>query len=133
MWADDHHLSLKPAGLDKKGIAAIFKVCRECVADYNKRIDTIPWFKRSMEDTSFNPYRYKVDPSLQYFVQMVPVTEQNGDKMVFVICICTRDFPVNDDLRKKTLEGIDFGTCHFQFKVDLTTGKVFDIWVDGDA
>ncbi len=133
MWADDHHLSLKPADLDKQEIATVFRFCRESVAGYNKRMDTTSRYKQSMKDRKFNPYKYKVDTSLLYFVQMIPVMQPNGDKMVFVICVCMRDWLPKDDLRKNTLEGIDFGTCHFQFKVNLATGKVFDMWVDGEG
>jgi hypothetical protein len=62
--------------------------------------------------------------------QYVCVLDQKGDKLVWVNCFCSAH---NNEWRKEVLVVSDGGNCYYSFIVNLTTGKYYNLMVNGEA
>jgi hypothetical protein len=74
---------------------------------------------------------YKIDlKGKNYKKQLIPVTNSKGEKEIWVNCFC-------DDRDKSWKTEIivvhDGGPCYFNFKINLTTKKIYDFGVNGFA
>jgi hypothetical protein len=67
----------------------------------------------------------------EYGRQYMAVTSDKGQKMVYVNCVCD---PTEFDYRETELIQVDDGgNCYFNFKVNLTTKRLFDFMENGVA
>jgi len=88
-----------------------------------------------------NKYNNKLSPdNKQYFSidltkqkykrQYVAVTNKNGDKEVWINCLCgTR----GNDWKTSIVMVEDGGNCYFNLKINLTKDKCYDLSVNGYA
>lgn len=111
-------LEYKPATLTKQDIEQIERSLIESVADYNN----------SLTDGHDD---FKIDlTGREYKKQLVAVTNLKGEKEVWVNCFCDE---WNKAWRTQVVSVEDGGTCYFNFKLNLTTKKIYDLAVNGYA
>lgn len=67
-----------------------------------------------------------------YRTQCIAVINKNGEKEVWMNCFCKR---VEDliDLRNQVVDVADGGSCFMQMKVNLTSGRCYDVRFNGEA
>lgn len=66
-----------------------------------------------------------------YRKQLIAVTNKTGEKEVWVNCFCnTWD---NDRWKTEMMLVADGGNCYFNFKINLTTKKYYDLGVNGEV
>lgn len=65
-----------------------------------------------------------------YKRQLLFYTDEKGDKIVWVNCFCNC---FDESWKKDILLVKDGGDCYFNFKINLTKRKVFDIGINGEA
>ncbi|MEO6452959.1 MAG: hypothetical protein ABIN97_02740 [Ginsengibacter sp.] len=108
----------KPAKLTQDDINNIDRLLLECVTDYNNSLD-------------IDHKEWRIDlKKYDYKKQLIVVTNEKGDKEVWVNCFCE-----TWDGRWKTRIMLvdDGGNCFFNFKINLTTNKYSDLVVNGVA
>jgi hypothetical protein len=111
-------LEYGPATLTQEDVVKIERSLIESVTGYNNSL-------------SVRHDDYKIDlKAREYRKQLVAVTNKKGEKEVWVNCFC-------DDWDKAWRTQImmvdDGGPCYFNFKLNLTTKKVYDLIVNGFA
>ena len=111
-------LNYNPASLTQGDIEQIEGYIIESVTDYNN----------SLSDDHGD---YKIDLNgKDYKKQLVIVTNLKGEKEVWVNCFCDN---WDKAWRTQILMVDDGGPCYFNFKINLTTKKVYDLIVNGFA
>ena len=101
----------------------------ECIEKYNldqqKQFDKI---NKEHPEHRFNKSDFIIDLT-KYKRQIIAVTNDKGEKEVWVNCFC------NDAnyWKKEIVQVMDGGKCFFNFKINLTTKKYFDLRVNGEA
>jgi hypothetical protein len=74
---------------------------------------------------------YKIDlKGKDYKKQLIAVTNSKGEKEIWVNCFCD-DW--DKSWKREILVVHDGGPCYFNFKVNLTTEKIYDFGVNGFA
>jgi len=64
----------------------------------------------------------------KYFKQFIAIIDANGEKVVWVNCMCR----VIDDRWKKTIYTVfDGGSCYFQLKINLAKRVAYDFYTNG--
>jgi hypothetical protein len=63
-----------------------------------------------------------------YWKQLIVVINKKGEKEVWVNCFCRVD---NENWKTRIFGVEDGGNCYFNFKVNLTTKKYYDLGVNG--
>jgi len=105
-----------PATLTSQELEQIDGTLAVSVADYNKTVE---------QDSK----SLKIDFVRRlYKKQLVPVTNSQGEKEVWVNCFCD-DFSI--PWRNELLFVDDGGSCYFNLKINLKTLKYYDFRVNG--
>jgi hypothetical protein len=74
---------------------------------------------------------YKIDlKGKDYKKQLIAVTNSKGEKEIWVNCFCD-DW--DKSWKREILVVHDGGPCYFNFKINLTTKKIYDFGVNGFA
>ncbi|SRR5260221_7079052 len=105
--------SYKKTSLTHQDFVEIDSLLNVCVIDYNNSL----------------PEEGKIDLTKRsYKKQLIAVKNANGEKEVWINCFC-----YSRDNRWKTLiKGVkDGGNCYFNFKVNLTLKKYYNLEVNG--
>lgn len=111
--------SFTPTTLTQDDLNSIDSLLIACVTDYNNSLD------KDHKEWSIDLKKYN------YRKQIIAVTNQKGEKEVWVNCFChTWD---NNNWKKDILLVHDGGNCYFNFKVNLATKKFYDLGVNGEA
>ena len=106
----------QPAILTPDDMKQVETAFISCVTDYNKALPN-------------GQEAYKIDwVATEYSKQLVAVTNSNLEKIVWVNCFCGN---LNEQLKTQILIVHDGGPCYFNFKINLTTGKYYDLLVNG--
>jgi hypothetical protein len=108
--------TFKAAALTQTELQTVDSFLVVCVANYNNSLDK----DHKQWRIDFNKYNYRK--------QLMVVTNKSGQKEVWVNCFCWID---NDKWKIKVLGVEDGGNCYFNFKINLTTGKYYDLGVNG--
>lgn len=66
----------------------------------------------------------------RYKRQYVPVMRPNGEKEVWVNCLCDES---GQEWRHSVRQVMDGGNCFFQMKINLSQRRHFDFFVNGEA
>lgn len=106
----------QPSDLTQQELTKIDSLFLDCIQNYN----------RSLNSTNFKD---KIVLRTTTKIQMVVATDQKGKKIVWINCMC-REI---EDWRKRIIKVDDGGACFFNFKIDLTEEKHFDLAVNGAA
>jgi hypothetical protein len=110
--------SYKPAVLTQSDINNVDSLLIACVTEYNASLEN----ENKLWVIDLKKYDYRK--------QLVVVTNRKGEKEVWVNCFCN-----TWDERWKTgiLFVYDGGNCYFNFKINLTAKKFYDLLVNGEA
>jgi hypothetical protein len=109
-------LNYKPASLSKSDIDEIDVSFVATVADYNNSLSP-----------EHDEYRIDLN-KVEYRKQLVAVVNSKGEKEVWVNCFCGNS---SESWRTKIVVVFDGGPCYFNFKLNLTTKKVYQLSVNG--
>lgn len=118
------------AELSERDLQLIEKLLKKCIDEYNpeqerfykKQTTQHPEYKLVEENFIINLKRYKR--------QYIAVTNEKGEKEVWINCFCSAH---NTDWKKSIQIVMDGGNCYFNLKVNLSTGKYYDLIVNGHA
>lgn len=103
----------KPATLSNEEIASIDTMLNKAVSEHNNRVKNDNW--------------QTIDSLSTYKRQLVPTFNVKGEKTVWVNCICD----AWKGWRKQIIIVADGGICYFNLLINLTTGFVSPISVNG--
>ena len=98
----------KPATLSKQELFKIEGLIKSRVAIYNKGYG-------------------KINNSLKYYKQLIAVTNNKGEKEVWVNCCCS----VMEYWKKRIQFTLDGGSCYFNLKINLDKNIAYDFGVNG--
>jgi hypothetical protein len=111
-------LNYRPTMLTQEDIDKVDSLLTSSVTDYNNSLT------EGHDD-------YKIDlMGKDYKKQLIAVTNSKGEKEIWVNCFC------DDGDKSWTTEILaveDGGPCYFNFKVNLTTHRIYDFGVNGFA
>jgi len=107
----------KPAILIQRDLSVIDSLLLNAVNDFNI------WQEKN------NPgHPWKIDlKSRSYSKQIIPVTNKNGEKEVWVNCFCSSGFA---NWKTKLVIVEDGATCFFNFKINLTQNRYYSFMVN---
>jgi hypothetical protein len=118
---------VKPTNVTYNEIAVIENLIAKKVTIYNK--ETIAREKSLFKNQPNVKYHSnQIQYPENYFKRLIAVTNQNGEKIVWVNCFCTP--PEGFDWRKNVLEMSDGGSCYFNLKLNLTKNSAYDFRVN---
>ncbi|HEV7783473.1 MAG TPA: hypothetical protein VGO58_19500 [Chitinophagaceae bacterium] len=106
----------KPAELLPKEIGDVESLLADAMLEHNKMVKGVMVLK----------------PLEKYKLQLVPVTNEKGEKIVYVNCFCGGN--ANSYFKNWRTELVmvdDGGSCFFNVKINLTTRKSYDLMVNG--
>ena len=109
----------RPSGLTEKEIEEVESLMNIGISEYNKHLSVE---QRDGYSIDFKKYKYKK--------QYVAVINLKGEKEVWINGFCNS---WNDNWKKDILLVNDGGNCYFNLKVNLTTKKCYDVFVNGYA
>ena len=111
--------TFKAAALTQNELSLVDSLLLACVTNYNNSLDK-------------DHKQWSIDlKKRNYRKQLIVVTNKNGQKEVWVNCFC---YTWGSDKWKTEILGVDDGgNCYFNFKINLTTIKYFDLGVNGVA
>lgn len=112
--------TFKEATLIQSELQTVDSILKACVTDYNKSLD------KERKRYSINMHKRK------YVKQLVVVTNQNGEKEVWVNCLCYTGGHIGNLWRTRIISVDDGGSCFFNFKINLATKKHYDLIVNGE-
>ena len=108
----------KATSLCKAEIQGIETLLNKCIDEHNKEVNSKPIKWGAIED-------------IGYKVQLIPVTNNKGEKEVWINCFCESVF--SDFWRKGIIRVCDGGSCYFNLKINLTTQKFYNLMINGEA
>ena len=110
--------TFKSAALTQNELQLVDSFLLACVTNYNNSLDK-------------DHKQWSIDlKNRNYRKQLIVVTNKNGQKEVWVNCFCRVD---NDKWKTRMVGVEDGGNCYFNFKINLTTKKYYDLGVNGVA
>lgn len=111
--------TFKKSTLTQYELQTIDNLLVACVKDYNNSLDK----EHKQWIIDLKKYNYRK--------QLIVVTNKQGQKEVWINCFCTT-FRSNN-WKTEVMSVHDGGKCFFNFKVNLTTNKFYDLIVNGQA
>ena len=120
--------NLKSTTLNKKDVLVIHSLFDECIKQYNSKTDTTE-YRNFITGNQPAHQHYFIDPRHSYFKQIVPI-DSNGIKLAWVNCFCSKGLNNKSQYRSMIMMAEDGGLCFFNFMVNLTTGKYYDMHVN---
>ncbi|MBS1753075.1 MAG: hypothetical protein JST34_03410 [Bacteroidetes bacterium] len=116
-WLFDKTYS--PSTLTKSDIEKIERLMTDCIDKYNNKL------------SSDNKQYFSIDLTKEkYKRQYVAVINKNGDKEVWINCLCQTH---GNDWKTSIIMVDDGGNCYFNLKINLTKDKCYDLGVNGHA
>jgi len=120
----------KPTDLTNEDLQKIDSIINKFSSDYNpnqerefkENNDKHPEFKLEKKNFIIDMTRYKR--------QYVAILNSKGEKEVWVNCFCAAG---NQNWKKNLIFVQDGGNCYFNLKINLTTGKYYEVIVNGNA
>jgi hypothetical protein len=108
--------SYKPATLSQTDLKKIEGFLNKCVKNYNDKLS--------------KDARISWHISTSYYRQYVAAISANGEKVVWLNCMCNVE---NEDWKKSLIMVMDGGSCYFSLMINLTNKKYYDLIVNGVA
>ena len=115
--------SYREITLTQEDIHCIDSLLIICVADYNDSLDKEQRsFDKNHKQRSIDLKKYN------YRKQLIAVTNKNGDKEVWVNSFC--EIWDGDRWKTQIMSVMDGGSCYFNFKINLTIRKYYNLEVN---
>ena len=120
----------KPTDLTNDDFVKIETILNNCINDYNSDQE------RQFKEINHKHPEYKLDKKnfiielTRYKRQYVAILNSKGEKEVWVNCFCGAG---NQNWKNNLIFVLDGGNCFFNLKINLTTGKYYELMVNGDA
>lgn len=125
-----HLRNNKPSDLNSNELIMIDTLLANCIDAYNLvQEQYVKDIKKKYPLRKIDKTNFIIDlPS--YKRQYIPTINAKGEKEVWVNCFCNAEyFP----WRKSLVIVQDGGNCYFNVVINLTTGKYYNLSVNGDA
>ena len=106
----------KPSVLTQSDISEVEQLFDKGINDYNSKVQDAD---KKYFAIDLNKWKYKR--------QYVCVVNKNGQKEVYINCFCDT---LGDNWKKSLIQVDDGGNCFFNFKINLTTKKYYDFFVN---
>lgn len=120
----------QPVELTNDDFIEIEKILIKCIEEYNpNREKQFNEFNAKFPDAKNDKKSFIIDLT-RYKRQYIAVTNKNGEKEVWVNCFC--DFR-DKNWKENIVIVMDGGNCYFNLKMNLTTGKFYELMVNGEA
>jgi hypothetical protein len=120
----------KPAELTNADLTEIEKLLREFIDCYNLEQERqYNETKTRYSSLEINPEDFIIDLK-KYKRQYIAVTNNKGEKEVWVNCFCDT---WKKNWRKELIFVLDGGNCYFNLKINVTKGEYYELMVNGDA
>jgi hypothetical protein len=120
----------KPATLSKSEIDQIDTILKKCVAVYNpnrqKEFDSLLLMRPGIK----NNLKYFVIDLNRYKRQYIPITNEYGEKEIWVNCFCRNQ---NKNWLREYISVRDGGNCYFKVKINLTKRTYYELMVNDDV
>jgi hypothetical protein len=115
-----------PATLDETDIVKLKILLYQSIDEYNSKLK-----KGELEYVRVDTARF------HYKMQIVPAMNKKGEKEVWINGFCS-DWrgsypPFNQDWKVQLFSVKDGGNCYFNFKINLSTKKWYNFFVNGEA
>lgn len=115
-----------PAELLERDFVLIDMLIQEAIYKFNNDVDSYYVNKiisaRQKNDNIIN-HKY----SYRYYL---PARNNNGEKIVWVICSCRKPSLGDVDWRNAFVRTSDGGSCYYQIKINLTNKSYYDFFVN---
>ena len=124
-------IDLEPTKLSQKELIIIEELFQEMLIEHNAG-QARALVKHNKENPTNQWERTGFELETKGFKrQYLPVINKKGEKIVWVNFLCRHfDHPYWRNYRMKVMDG---GNCYYNFKVNLTTKKVYDLHINGYA
>jgi hypothetical protein len=120
----------KPVELTNADLTQIEKLLKECVDNYNPEQER-QFNEIKAKDPSAKIYKkHFVIDLTEYKRQYVAVTNDKGEKEVWINCFCDT---WGKNWRKEQILVKDGGNCYFNLKINLTKGEYYELTINGEA
>jgi len=116
--------------LTTNDLAIIETLLKKCIDEYNpEKEKEFNEVNSSHPEYNYSKMNFVIDLK-RYKRQYIPMINNSGEKVVWINCFCnTWDKNWKNDL----IIVMDGGNCYFNLKINLTTGKYYDLMVNGEA
>ena len=120
---------IKPATLSEEEIAQTELLLSRCIDELNV-LQEKGFRKLSKNEPKIRTHKDEFVISLSnYKRQFIPVTNEKGEKVVWVNCFCDE----KEYWRKSIVFVLDGGNCYFNVKINLTQRTYYNLRVNGNA
>jgi hypothetical protein len=116
--------------LKPKDLAKLDSLLKGTINKYNQEQELIYIDEVNRHPLDSLDKRYFVIDLKLYKRQYVVTVNTNGEVEVWVNCFCSY---WDRDWKKEVIYVCDGGNCYFNLKINLTTGKCYDLYVNGSA
>ena len=118
----------KAAELTMTDMGNIDALLRKCVDDYNPKAEKeYNDLKNKNPNFGYDIQHFILDMK-RYKRQYVAVTNNKGEKEVWVNCFCKAMYR---DWKQQLIFVRDGGNCYFNLKINLTQNRYYDLYVNG--
>ncbi len=116
--------TVRPSTLSDAELVVIEGILDKEVLKYNQlEYERVMEYLKNRPEVTANVTIYQIKDVFKYYQQFVPVTNQKGEKEVWVNCFCSKHGQLN---WKENIVGmLDGGNCYFQLKINLTQKLVY--------
>ena len=116
---------VKKADLDKRELEQVDTLLKKCINDYNM-LEEIQFQKWQELDSSTARNEFFINLAT-YQKQYVPVTNERGQKIVWVNAFC---YVAGDTWQKELVKEDDGGKCFFNVKINLVTRMIYNLSIN---
>jgi len=116
--------------LTNEDIKEIEELLRKCIEEYNPEMERKFYeYKAKHPSSNLEKEQFTIKLS-RYKRQYIAVVNSRGEKVVWINCFCNT---YDNNWKENLIFVKDGGNCFFNLKVNLKTGKYYDLIVNGEA
>ncbi len=122
--------SCERAKLNSSDMIKIENLLKGCIDIYNKGLELeYNQFKSKNKNAPIDRNDFIIDLS-KYRRQYVAVTNNKGEKVVWINCFCVAH---GIKWKKEVIFVLDGGNCYFNLKINLAKRECYELMVNGEA
>lgn len=120
----------KPTELNSEDLLKVDSILNKCISDYNpKQEKQFQKINSLHPESNLDKNNFIIELS-RYKRQYIPIINSKGEKEVWVNCFCGQ---WSSSSKTSPVIVMDGGNCFFNLKINLKTGKYYELIVNGDA